>query len=242
MLWPMAITASQSRTNARMKPSYAADDVFDALASDILRGKYVPESPLPPERILSERFGVSKVLVRQAIHRLAKARLVRVRQGEVTRVLDPENAHGLAVIELFYRLSVERRSTLAKHVLEKQYTQGLSLLEVFERRASVRDRRGLRQIVESASVSTEAELALFQQAFWTACALGGGNRILIAEVRWWYEDLPAPPLMPASASVAVRLAFYVELARRLNKRANAAAYYVTVLQPSIDALFGQGKP
>lgn len=225
----------------RSRRTYAADDVYFALAREILLGELAPGDPLPPERALSERFEVSKLLVRQAIHRLREAGLVRVRQGDVTRVLDPSASCDLRVIELTYRLAPEGERTreLARHVLEKQYTQGLSLVDVFARRAPADSRAELVAMAAQAEdARDEATFAAFEERFWTAVARGGGNRILEAEVAFWYRVLPARPSMPELAPLPARRAFYVALARALTKGEGAVAFYVQALSPAVTALFG----
>src|SRR5438105_15437772 len=86
------------------RPRHAADAVFDQLAVAILDGCLPPGTSLPPERGLSERFGVSRLIVRQAVHRLAEIGLVRVRQGGPTQVVHPNEARDIRVVELIYRL------------------------------------------------------------------------------------------------------------------------------------------
>lgn len=239
----MARGDDSAKTAAR-RPRYVADEVFDALAREILRGDLQPGEPLPPERALSERFAVSKLLVRQAIHRLAAAELVRVRQGDVTRVVDPARSSSLEVIDLTYRLAPESEGAqhIARHVLEKQYTQGLSLLEVFVRRARPDAKRALAELVADATVHDEAAMAALEERFWTFVAREGGNRILEAEVAFWYRNLAARPRMASEPGHALRLAFYVELARRVAASDDALAYYVAALAPSITALFADAPP
>ncbi|MEO6418868.1 MAG: GntR family transcriptional regulator [Polyangiaceae bacterium] len=224
---------------------HLADTVFKELATEIVRGSVIPGTPLPAERVLSERFGVSKLLVRQAVHRLAEAGLVEVRQGGATRVLDPKESGNLQVIELFYTLAPEGGAAreLAHEVLEKQFTQGMSLVDVFARRAPSSARAALVTLVEGATLARRdvGALAELETEFWTAVAEGGGNRILSAEVRWWYLELAARPAFPNPAPVAQRHAFYLELARRLRDDDAPLAYYVAALTPGIKALFAPKK-
>lgn len=224
---------------------HLADTVFTELATEIVRGSVVPGAPLPAERMLSERFGVSKLLVRQAVHRLAEAGLVEVRQGGATRVLDPKESGSLQVIELFYKLAPEGGAAreLAHEVLEKQFTQGMSLVDVFARRASSAAGAALVALVEGAPLARRDEKALaeLEAKFWTATAEGGGNRILVAEVRWWYLELASRPAFPNPAPVAQRYAFYLELARRLRDDDAPLAYYVAALTPGMKALFAPKK-
>src|SRR5262245_21055943 len=89
---------------APARPRHAAAHVFERWAAAILPGELSPGDTLPPERVLAERFEVSRIIVRQAVHRLADCQLVRVRQGGSTLVLDPREAADLRVAELDWRL------------------------------------------------------------------------------------------------------------------------------------------
>jgi GntR family transcriptional repressor for pyruvate dehydrogenase complex len=223
------------------RPAYAADEVFGALAAELLQGRPPPGAALPPEGALSGRFRVSKLLVRQALHRLAELGLVEIRQGGATRALDARDADDLRVIELLYKLaprSAQARA-LSRDVLEKQFTQGLSLVEVFGRRAPRRERSALVEWVDRdvAACRSPGALADFEQRFWSAVADGGGNRVLRAEVRWWYRRLAEKPATGAARPLAARLAFYRELARRLRDDADAITFYLASFRPTLDALF-----
>jgi GntR family transcriptional repressor for pyruvate dehydrogenase complex len=222
---------------------YASDVVFTALAAEILRGDLAPGDVLPAERLLSDRFRVSKLLVRQAIHRLADAGLVEARQGGATRVLDARASGDLRVIELYYRLAPDARAAreLARDVLEKQFTQGMSLLEVCARRGSGEQRAALVDLVEGVPAAARDRKAFeeLEARFWLAVAEAGKNRILLAEVRWWYGALAARPEPPDPAPLARRYAFYRELAHRLREADGALAFYVAALAPFVEALFAR---
>lgn len=57
------------------------DEIVDALASDIAAGAYSHDCRLPTEAQLCERFGVSRITVRNALDRLAVAGLVHSVHG-----------------------------------------------------------------------------------------------------------------------------------------------------------------
>ncbi|WP_207202255.1 MULTISPECIES: FadR/GntR family transcriptional regulator [unclassified Pseudomonas] len=83
-----------------------ADQVTAALKAHIASGEALPGSRLPTEPVLSERFGVSRTVIREAISRLKSAGLVEVRQGSGTVV--SEGAHIKAfTIDLDVRGSIE---------------------------------------------------------------------------------------------------------------------------------------
>src|SRR5262249_45791689 len=190
------------------------------LAGAILRGDLPANSTLPPERVFAGRFDVSRIIVRQAVHRLAELGLVRVRQGGATTVLDPEAATDLRVLALFYKLAPGESSLLDRNdMIEKQYLQGLSMVSVVARRASDESLRRLARLVDAYATGEQkhAPIEELEEQFWRALAKAGGNRIFVMEVAWWYDvlgDRPLPREVTALARKA-RVAFYVELARRL---------------------------
>jgi DNA-binding FadR family transcriptional regulator len=75
-----------------------SDAVFEQLRDQILRGERAPGSALPPERVLCEALGVNRGAVREALRRLEQARLVAVRQGGSSRVLDFRSSGGLELL------------------------------------------------------------------------------------------------------------------------------------------------
>jgi GntR family transcriptional repressor for pyruvate dehydrogenase complex len=215
--------------------------VFDQIAGAILRGDLPANAPLPAERVLGERYGVSRIIVRQAVHRLAELGLVRVRQGGATTVLDPEEATDLRVLALFYRLAPGESSAVSKNdMIEKQYLQGLSIVSVASRRASDESLRRLARLVEAYAHGDQktAPVEQFEEQYWRALAKAGGNRIFVMEVTWWYDVLRERPLPARVSSLPrkTRLAFYVELTRRLGAREQPVEFYLAVAQPILDGL------
>jgi GntR family transcriptional repressor for pyruvate dehydrogenase complex len=75
-----------------------SDTVHTHLRDAILAGELAPGAVVPSERELSERLGVNRHAVREAISRLQQARLVQVSHGGPTRVLDWQATGGLELI------------------------------------------------------------------------------------------------------------------------------------------------
>jgi GntR family transcriptional regulator, transcriptional repressor for pyruvate dehydrogenase complex len=75
------------------------DQVFAKLRDLIITGQYAPGERLPTQRDLASEFGVNMASVREAIKRLEQLRLVEVRHGDATRVLDWRRA-GLEALAL----------------------------------------------------------------------------------------------------------------------------------------------
>jgi GntR family transcriptional regulator, transcriptional repressor for pyruvate dehydrogenase complex len=76
------------------------DHVFARLREAILAGDYRPGERLPPQRALAAEFEVNMASVREALKRLEQLRLVEVRHGDATRVLDWRRSGGLEALVL----------------------------------------------------------------------------------------------------------------------------------------------
>ncbi len=73
-----------------------------SLARDIAERRYQPFDRLPTEHALMERFGVSRITVRQAIARLIFQGLAVAKQGKGTFVAGPVVQHELEELKGFY--------------------------------------------------------------------------------------------------------------------------------------------
>ncbi|WP_250517057.1 FCD domain-containing protein [Caballeronia sp. INDeC2] len=69
-----------------------ADRVTRLLTDQIRSGHYPVNARLPTEKFMTEQYGVSRTVVREAISRLKSEGLVDTRQGSGTIVLDPKSA------------------------------------------------------------------------------------------------------------------------------------------------------
>lgn len=76
--------------------------IAEKLAKDIVGNRYKPFERLPSEQELMERYGVSRVTVRQAIGVLRKQGVVSAKQGKGTFVGAPVVQHELADLRGFY--------------------------------------------------------------------------------------------------------------------------------------------
>lgn len=237
---------TEAATFREVRRAHVADDVFDQLAAAILRGDHAPGSALPPERSLVERFGVSRVLVRQAVHRLAELGLVRVRQGGATIILDPADATDLGVLALFYRFA-PRGGVSAIDVgdmIEKQYLQGLSILDVAARRATRAELTALLARIDDERDAALVDFAAFEERYWRALAAIGKNRIFKMEVSFWYESLPERPipLRVATTPVAIRFAFAREIVRRLVHDERPVEFYLESVRGLLAEVTRKGGP
>lgn len=105
-----------------------SDAVFDQLRDRIVSGEMRAGEALPAERALCEALGVNRGAVREALKRLAQARLVSVQHGGASRVLDYRASAGLELLPdlllteaggfdpVVVRSVVEMRSALAPDI------------------------------------------------------------------------------------------------------------------------------
>ena len=121
-----------------------SDAVFAQLRDQIVNGEMPPGSPLPAERVLCEALGVNRGSVREALKRLQQSRLVSVRHGGTSHVLDYRASAGLDLLAdlvlaghgrfdpRVVRGIVEMRSALApdiaRRAAERRTAAQLSLL------------------------------------------------------------------------------------------------------------------
>jgi DNA-binding FadR family transcriptional regulator len=216
---------------------HAADEVFDRLAYAILAKELVAGEPLPPERVLAQQFGVSRVIVRQAVHRLADFGLVRVKQGGATLVLDPRASSDLRTLELRFRLG-PRTARERRMLMERQLLAGHAILVLAERRAGDGERRALARLREDylAGAKTDADYMRFEEGFWRTLSAGTKNPFYEFDVNWWYRLLGEEPRAhnPAFGPTAPQGQFLAELVRRLVACEKVAAFYLAAMMPLID--------
>jgi len=83
------------------KKTKIADDAYEALQTQILRGDFAPGDRLPPERELSSQLGTNRNTLREAIRKLEQMRLVTVRQGQGVTVADFRRTGTIDLLEPF---------------------------------------------------------------------------------------------------------------------------------------------
>ena len=103
-----------------MSPIPLYESVESALAAGIADGTMPPETQLPPEEGLVERFKVSRTTVRKAIQNLIERGLVEVRRGKGTFVTQPKITQELTELTGFVEdMQALGRSPTA-HLLDKR--------------------------------------------------------------------------------------------------------------------------
>jgi DNA-binding GntR family transcriptional regulator len=90
--------------------------VYKSLLERIQRGEFSPGSFLPPERQLTEDYGVSRITIIKALDELAREQYIKRQQGRGTIVTDPAERASTEVVQK------QRRSiAFICHVLDHPY-------------------------------------------------------------------------------------------------------------------------
>lgn len=109
----LALSASALPEGGRLGAPRLFEQVRDTLRTEILRGGWPADSRLPSESALIERFGVSRITVRQAIADLQASGLVHTINGKGSFVARPDR--GVAQAPLVGVLEAMRRRGYNAH-------------------------------------------------------------------------------------------------------------------------------
>ncbi|WP_420992329.1 FadR/GntR family transcriptional regulator [Cupriavidus sp. 30B13] len=124
-----------------------ADRITELLASQIRKGTYPVNARLPTEKFMTEEYGVSRTVVREAISRLKSEGLVETRQGSGTVVLDPKTSEAfrlgrndenpalgvVRILELRRGIEAEMAALAAERRSEAEMTQIRRALKAIDR-------------------------------------------------------------------------------------------------------------
>jgi DNA-binding FadR family transcriptional regulator len=155
-----------------------SDAVYEQLRGQILRGERTPGSALPAERALCEALGVNRGAVREALRRLEQARLVSVRQGGTSRVLDYRASGGLELLAALL-LAPDGRlaSQVVRDVLEMRSALGPDVARLAALRGGPTCANRLDPLAASMA-GAAGDLARLQElvaAFWSELVAGADN-------------------------------------------------------------------
>jgi GntR family negative regulator for fad regulon and positive regulator of fabA len=84
-------------------PQKPAELTENRLVEAILDGSFPINTSLPPERELSERLGVTRPTLREALQRLSRDGWIEIRQGRATRVKDYMREGNLLILSAIAR-------------------------------------------------------------------------------------------------------------------------------------------
>lgn len=156
-----------------------AEEIVEQLRSLILTGQYPPGSKLPPERDLSKRLGVNRASLREALKKLEHLGLVRIRQGDGTRVTNFMETGGIELVQHLLPLAGRNHPELIRDMLELRRIFGREIARLAAYRQtgdSVARLRALADKADAATTPTEVFETDFE--FYVALTQVAGNTVM----------------------------------------------------------------
>ena len=187
-----------SRAWTRMKPRRIRlrEQLVLHLAEEIIAGRLAVGETFPAEPELARTFGISKVVLREAIQELASHGLLRVQHGKHTKVLEQSFWNVLAQpVQAAYRQS-GAASDLTEQLYDVRLILELSAVSLATEHRSRDDLRELDALVESMRViaKTTRDVSTFlvsDRAFHDVIGRATGNMVLRAMMRDLHNLLAA---------------------------------------------------
>jgi GntR family transcriptional repressor for pyruvate dehydrogenase complex len=179
-----------------------AEEIAEQLRSLILNGQYPPGSKLPPERELSKRLRVNRASLREALKKLEHLGLVRIRQGDGTRVQNFMETGGIELVQHLLPLA-GGKPELIRDLLEFRRIFGREIARLAAARAG-KEREGiikLKALADRADQVTGA-LELFEIDFelYVAVAQMSGNQVMLLLINTVRDGVKG--FMPLLANLA----------------------------------------
>jgi GntR family transcriptional repressor for pyruvate dehydrogenase complex len=154
------------------------DLVFAELREAICSGRYAPGERLPTQRKLAAEMGVNLAAVREALGRLEQLRLIEVRHGDATRVLDWQRSGGLEALAALGGGGAGADETIVGALFE---ARRLLLIEAARLAASRRSDAQAAQLAELARgfalAADDAAALLADWAFMAVVIESAGNLV-----------------------------------------------------------------
>ncbi|MCS7051093.1 MAG: FadR family transcriptional regulator [Thermomicrobium sp.] len=156
--------------------------VVEELLKQIVSGALPPGTTLPSEPELARQFGVSRIVIREAIRILVEKGLVAVRHGSGMWVQPPEQWNHLDPMVLFERLRSNRDPSWLEEILELRKILELSGVELAALRRTPEHLARLREVLErmraAVAANDAATFASLDVAFHETIMEAAGNRLL----------------------------------------------------------------
>src|SRR3954464_11801693 len=155
-----------------------AEEIAEQLRSLILNGQYPPGSKLPPERELSKRLRVNRASLREALKKLEHLGLVRIRQGDGTRVQNFMETGGIELVQHLLPLG-GGKPELIRDLLEFRRIFGRELARLAAARAGKDGLTRLKALADKAEQTTgAADLFDLDFDFYVALAASSANQVM----------------------------------------------------------------
>ncbi len=177
-----------------------AEEITEQLRGLILDGKYPPGSKLPPERELSKRLGVNRASLREALKKLEHLGLVRIRQGDGTRVQNFMETGGIELVQHLLPLA-GGNPNLIRDLLEFRRLFGREIAQLVALRAPKEALARLEALADKADAAASAlELFEIDFEFYVVLASLCGNQVMLLLINTVREGVRS--FMPFLANLA----------------------------------------
>ena len=155
-----------------------SDAVFAQLRDQIVSGALAPGARLPAERVLCEQLGVNRGAVREALRKLEQARLVSIRHGGTSRVLDFRTSAGMdLLVDLLVSHPGPVAADVVRSIVEMRSALGpdVARLAAARRTGEASDALLRTTAAMRAAGGDLAKLQELGHAFWTQLVAASGN-------------------------------------------------------------------
>lgn len=170
----MSVKTAPARTTFQQQ-------VLETLGRDICSGRVKPGELLPPEAELCERFGFSRIVIREAIKSLAAKGLLEVKRRVGTLVLEPTHWNLFDTDIIAWRAeSSAFDPTLARDLMEMRRIIEPAAVRLAALRASDEERRRLRSayMAMARAVAGKGDYVLADLDFHTTILSACGNQFV----------------------------------------------------------------
>ncbi len=208
-----------------------SESVYEQLRDQIVRGRLQPGAALPAERVLCEALGVNRSAVREALKRLEQARLVSVRHGGSSRVLDYRNTAGLDLLGTLVASADDNFDPMAvRSVIEMRCLMAPDVARLAVERSPRELSASLADIVEAMEEAGDdvEELIGLAREFWECLVNASQNiayRLAFNCLQESYDKCPGlfTELLTSEAAELDSYAAMADAARRRDARAAEAS-------------------
>lgn len=158
-----------------------ADEIARQLRALILTGQVRPGSKLPAERELARTLGVNRASLREALKRLEHQGLVRIRQGDGTRVENFMETAGLELVAHLLPLAAQQGyPEIIRDALEMRRLVAREIARLAAARRDAADLDRLRELAARAAEPGLVDVDVFQLDFdfYIALIAAAKNRVI----------------------------------------------------------------
>lgn len=225
-----------------------ADEIVEQLRSLILTGQYRPGAKLPPERELARTLGVNRASLREALKKLEHLGLVRIRQGDGTRVENFMETAGIELVRYLVPFAQSAYPDIIRDALECRRLVAREVARLAAERCDDGDLERLRDIARRAATATGDALFQLDFDFYIALTAAARNRVIGLLVNTVREAIQSYAVLLAHVTVSAalvrdhhqRLIAALE-ARRAGDAVAAVEEYMTNGAEHVLALLASGR-